>query len=340
MSKNSTKVLFLLTLLSGVLITISSNSWMGAWMGLEINLLSFIPIMSNSMNILTSESSLKYFLIQSLASITLLFLIFSKSFMEIMFNILNSPTSSNILLAPLLMKSGIPPFHWWFPGVMEGLSWMNCFILMSIQKIAPLTLINHFLSFNSLTIIIISLSIAIGAIGGLNQISIRKIMTYSSINHIGWMMSSMILGNHLWFLYFFLYSFLTLTIIKIMNMYQLSFINQINLTFNNNFILKFIFFSSMLSLGGLPPFLGFFPKWIIIQMLTFNNMFILVLFMVIFSLITLFYYLRMTYSSFMMLNSNINWIFLKNNKNYFIISILNMFSLIGLTLCSFTTNLY
>ena len=59
----------------GMFITISSNSWLRAWIGLEFNLLSFIPIISNNKNILTLEASLKYFLIQALVSSTLLFII-------------------------------------------------------------------------------------------------------------------------------------------------------------------------------------------------------------------------------------------------------------------------
>jgi NADH-ubiquinone oxidoreductase chain 2 len=66
-------------LIGGILISISANSWLGAWIGLEINLISFIPLISSQENIFTTEASLKYFIIQALASSTLLFLVLIKT---------------------------------------------------------------------------------------------------------------------------------------------------------------------------------------------------------------------------------------------------------------------
>nr|AVN67409.1 NADH dehydrogenase subunit 2 [Eublaberus distanti] len=323
--------MFLFTLLMGLFITISSNSWLSAWMGLEINLLSFIPIMSNNENVFTTEASLKYFLIQALASSSLLFIIISKSMLESMFSIMNYSLTNILVVTPLLMKTGAAPLHWWFPSVMEGLSWMNCFILMTIQKIAPLVLISYTINFNSLINPIVFLSILIGSIGGYNQTSIRKILTYSSINHLGWMFSAMMMSENMWTLYFSIYSLLTFTVIYIVKPMQISFINQVMLMNKNNKIMKFLLFSSLLSLGGLPPFLGFFPKWIIIQFMTYNSHIMMVSIMVIISLITLYYYLRISYSSFMILSSQPNWISYKIEKEEIMTPvILSSFSILGL----------
>nr|AVN67530.1 NADH dehydrogenase subunit 2 [Pycnoscelus nigra] len=300
-------MLFLSTLISGLLITVSSNSWLGAWMGLEINLLSFIPLMSNNDNMFTTEASLKYFLIQALASATLLFIIISKSLIETMFSITSIYLTNIMVLTPLLLKSGAAPLHWWFPSVMEGLSWNNCFILMTIQKIAPLMLISYMISLNWFLTVIILTSVTIGAIGGYNQMSIRKILTYSSINHMGWMLTAMLMGEAMWMLYFLIYSILTLTVISIIIPSQISFVNQTFLMNNESKIMKFLLFTSLLSLGGLPPFLGFLPKWVIIQFMVLNWSFMIISIMVILSLITLYYYLRITYSSFIILSSEPNW---------------------------------
>nr|AVN68035.1 NADH dehydrogenase subunit 2 [Ectobiidae sp. BB] len=328
-------MLFLTTLVSGIMITISSNSWLGAWMGLEINLLSFIPVMSSNENIFTTEASLKYFLIQALASSVLLFLIISKVMLEDMFSLLNSTTSSMILTTPLLLKGGAAPFHWWFPSVMEGLTWSNCFILMTLQKIAPLILISYSLKLSMFYITIIFLSVIVGSIGGYNQISIRKILTYSSINHMGWMLAAMLLGENLWLMYFMIYSFLTLTIISIISPFQISFINQTFLFNNDNPIMKFLLFTSLLSLGGLPPFLGFLPKWLIIQSMINNKMSFIVTVMVVISLITLYYYLRISYSSFIILHSEPSWnIQMHKNKTMIFTLLLSFISLLGLIMCS------
>nr|YP_010946544.1 NADH dehydrogenase subunit 2 [Episymploce wulingensis]WGO57262.1 NADH dehydrogenase subunit 2 [Episymploce wulingensis] len=341
MSNNSTKILFLTTLISGIMITISSNSWLGAWMGLEINLLSFIPVMSSNENIFTTEASLKYFLVQALASSILLFLIISKTMLEDMFSLFNSTTSSMIMVTPLLLKGGAAPFHWWFPSVMEGLNWSNCFILMTLQKIAPLILISYSLKLSMFYTTIIILSVIVGSIGGYNQISIRKILTYSSINHMGWMLAAMLLGENLWLMYFLIYSTLTLTIISIISPFNISFINQTFLFNNDNPIMKFLLFTSLLSLGGLPPFLGFLPKWLIIQSMITNNMSFIVTIMVILSLITLYYYLRISYSSFIILHSEPSWnIQTHNNKFMMITLMLSSLSLLGLIMCSTVIIIY
>nr|AVN67308.1 NADH dehydrogenase subunit 2 [Blaberus discoidalis] len=336
---NSTKLIFIITLISGMLMTISSNSWLSAWMGLEINLLSFIPIMSSSKNIYTTEASLKYFLVQALASSTLLFIIISKSLIESMFSILNSSMTNIMVVTPLLMKAGAAPLHWWFPSVMEGLSWVNCFILLTIQKVAPLVLISYMINLNLFIYIIIIMSILIGSIGGYNQISIRKILTYSSINHLGWMFSAMLMGENMWLIYFLIYSLLTLTVINIVKPMQISFINQTLLINSNNKIMKFMMFSPLLSLGGLPPFLGFLPKWIIIQSMVYNSHILISSIMVILSLITLYYYLRMSYSSFMLLNSQPSWINPMYDVNPSFTSIgLTSISMFGLIGCSMFFN--
>nr|AVN67971.1 NADH dehydrogenase subunit 2 [Neolaxta sp. B107] len=328
-------MLFLLTLLSGLLITISSNSWLNAWMGLEINLLSFVPLMSNNDNILMTEASLKYFLIQAIASSALLFIIISKSLNESMFTLLNQPLMSIILMVPLLLKSGVAPMHWWFPSVMEGLSWSNCLILMIIQKMAPLLLISYTIQMNNFMMSIILLSMMIGTIGGYNQVSIRKIMAYSSINHLGWMLAAMMMSESMWMLYFIIYSTLSLAVIMIVIPMQISFVNQIHLVNKEMKILKFMLVMTLLSLGGLPPFLGFLPKWFIIQQMMMNWSMIIISIMVILSLITLYYYLRLTYSSFIILSFELSWSHLSFKNEYFnLMSIITtMISTMGLMIC-------
>nr|WGO57886.1 NADH dehydrogenase subunit 2 [Brephallus tramlapensis] len=339
---NSSKILFMMTLLMGMMITISSNSWFSAWMGLEINLLSFIPLMSNNDNLFTTEAALKYFLIQALASSSLLFIIICKSLIESMFTISNLSLTSIMISTPLLMKSGAAPMHWWFPSVMEGLSWSNCFILMTIQKIAPLMLISYTINFNMFITSIILLSVMIGSMGGYNQTSIRKILTYSSINHMGWMLTAMLMGENMWMLYFMIYSLLTLTIITTISPFQVSFVNQTFLINENNKIMKFLLFSSLLSLGGLPPFLGFLPKWMIIQFMATNWSMTIISVMVVLSLITLYYYLRITYSAFIILNAEPCWNFKSNeNMSIMVLSFMLMtISMLGLTVATAFMNLF
>nr|UQJ73538.1 NADH dehydrogenase subunit 2 [Diamesa sp. 4XL] len=331
MFKNSYKLLFFITLMSGTLITISSTSWFGAWMGLEINLLSFIPLMMNTNNLLSSEASLKYFLTQALASSILLFgVIFF--FMLSNWSNPNLIIYTNLLIASsLLLKSGAAPFHFWFPSVMEGLSWNNSLILMTWQKIAPMILLSYCLN-NNFFIIVIILSIFIGSLGGLNQTSLRKLMAFSSINHLGWMVAGMMNSENLWMVYFMFYSFLSMAIIFMFNNFKLFNINQMFGLFNSNSIVKFLMFLSLLSLGGLPPFMGFLPKWLIIESLIGMNMFFLLTLMVTFTLITLFFYLRICYAAFLLNHNENNWTYSSfyYNKNYLLCLLFGFISISGL----------
>nr|ARB50169.1 NADH dehydrogenase subunit 2 [Rhombodera sp. FY-2017] len=342
MSNNSTKILFLSTLISGLLISLCANSWMGAWMGLEINLLSFIPLISSNKNMFSTEASLKYFLIQAIASSTLLFLILLKTNIHEMFYLTKFSIWNDFIMIPLLMKIAASPFHWWLPSVVEGLSWMNCFIILSIQKIAPLMLISYMLTNNFFIQIVIISSAFMGAIGGLNQISLRKILSFSSINHIGWMLTTMILGSNLWLLYFTIYTINIISIMLLTTMTNLSYISQSFNSMNNKKIIKFTLFIAMLSLGGLPPFLGFFPKWIAIQFMAQNLMIFTPTVLIMSSLLTLYYYMRMMYTTLMITNSETLWtisIYSKYSYSKMIMFSLSILSL-GMLVCTLFMSMY
>ena len=342
MPRNSTKILLLITLVGGMLVSVSSNSWLGAWIGLEINLISFIPLMSNVKNIYNTEASLKYFIVQVLASATLLFIVVIKTLTEDLFTFEINPYTPIIICTPLLLKSGAAPLHWWFPGVIEGLRWENCALLITVQKAAPLILISYLIEINAFTSRIILISTIVGSIGGLNQTSIRKILTYSSINHTGWILIALTTRENLWLVYFIIYSTLTLTVVSAIKLSGASFINQTMITNKEATLIKFMIFTSLLSLGGLPPFLGFLPKWIVIQAIITNNITPLATVVVVTSLITLYYYLKIAYSRFIILNTEPKWnLKLHKNKQTKNISalILSTISLTGMAVCTIISNI-
>nr|QXG19087.1 NADH dehydrogenase subunit 2 [Drosophila athabasca] len=335
MFNNSSKILFMTIMIIGTMITVTSNSWLGAWMGLEINLLSFIPLLSDNNNLTSTEASLKYFLTQALASTVLLFssiILMLKNNMNVE---INESFTSMIIMSALLLKSGAAPFHFWFPNMMEGLTWMNALMLMTWQKIAPLMLISY-LDIKNLLLISVILSVVIGAIGGLNQTSLRKLMAFSSINHLGWMLMSLMISESIWLIYFLFYSFLSFILTFMFNIFKLFHLNQLFSWFVNSKILKFTLFMNFLSLGGLPPFLGFLPKWLVIQQLTFCNQYFTLTVMMMSTLITLFFYLRICYSAFMLNYYENNWTISTqfNNMNTNLYLIFTFFSIFGLFLIS------
>nr|BCD33885.1 NADH dehydrogenase subunit 2 [Amamiku occulta] len=307
-------VLFFFTLLLGITISISSPSWFSMWIGLELNMISFIPLITIKMNPFLSESALKYFLIQALGST--LFLFSSCMFLSL------TKLSSIILLMSLFLKLGSAPFHFWFPQVMMGLTWTQAIILMTFQKIPPMILISY-LSMNLTLTQIISfsaiLSAMIGALNGLNTTQLRKIMAFSSINHMSWMLISISINDMLWTLYFFFYSFISSSIMILFNLFQtltLSDLMKFNQPVTPNSMLIPL---NLLSLGGLPPFAGFIPKWMLIQLMINNKLFFSLIFLLSSTLITLYFYLRI--SIFLFLFSNPSMItYKKLNLNSFTFS--------------------
>nr|QBF00238.1 NADH dehydrogenase subunit 2 [Stegana acutipenis]QBF00239.1 NADH dehydrogenase subunit 2 [Stegana acutipenis]QBF00240.1 NADH dehydrogenase subunit 2 [Stegana acutipenis] len=335
MFNNSNKILFVIIMMMGTMITVTSNSWLGAWMGLEINLLSFIPLMSDNNNLMSTEASLKYFLVQALASAVLLFSIIMMMIKNNLNFEINSFLISSMLLSSLLLKSGAAPFHFWFPNIMEGLSWMNCLLMMTWQKIAPLMLICN--TNIKLTILLsIIMSVIIGSLGGLNQSSLRKLMAFSSINHLGWLLTALSINETIWLMYFLMYSFLSFTLITMFNSLKIFYFNQMFSLLFKSKILKFCLFLNFLSLGGLPPFLGFLPKWLVIQQLVMNTQYFVLTILLMTALITLFFYLRICYTAFMLNYYENNWntIFFYNYSNYYFNIFMSFFSIFGLIFIS------
>lgn len=215
---------------------------------------------------------------------------------------------------------------------MEGLSWNNSLILITWQKLAPIILISYEININIINIAVI-LSTIIGALGGLNQTSLRKLIAFSSINHLGWILIAIQINQSIWLIYFIIYRLLRFNIIYYFNIFKISHINQL---FSSYFIskpIKFMLFFNLLSLGGLPPFLGFLPKWLVIQHTTINRQLFILIIIIIITLITLYFYLRVSYSAFILNYTEINFInYIQFNKIsiicYLTIRFISIFGLI------------
>nr|YP_010713855.1 NADH dehydrogenase subunit 2 [Aristaeopsis edwardsiana]WDD39075.1 NADH dehydrogenase subunit 2 [Aristaeopsis edwardsiana] len=324
MSLSSSQLLFLSTLFLGTTLSVSSTSWFGTWVGLELNLLSFIPLISTKNNQYSSEAALKYFLIQALGSSII---IMSASFM-----LLSSESASFLMVVALLLKSGAAPFHFWFPSVMEGLQWPQAILLMTIQKIAPMSLLSYTVSDHTFSIFTaaIVLSALVGAIGGMNQTLLRKIMAYSSINHMAWMMAAILISESSWLIYFLFYSAVSSSIALLFNHQEAFHISHVLNHTGYSSQLKLLTFMSLLSLGGLPPFTGFIPKWFIIQEMVSAGFFSVLAILLASALITLFYYLRISMAAITISSPKTKWSSKTSNSAYLTPSMLwlNSFGLL------------
>nr|ANH20481.1 NADH dehydrogenase subunit 2 [Pyrocephalus rubinus saturatus] len=302
------KFIFSMSLLLGTTITISSNHWIMAWAGLEINTLAILPLISKSHHPRAIEASTKYFLVQATASTLLLFSSMTNAWFTGQWDItqLTHSVSCLLLTTAISMKLGLVPFHFWFPEVLQGSSLMTSLLLATIMKFPPTVLL--LLTSPSLNPTLLSmLAIASAALGGwmgLNQTQIRKIMAFSSISHLGWMTIILIYNPKLTLIAFYLYSLTTAAIFS-----ALSVINSLKLTtlmtaWSKIPALSATLMLSLLSLAGLPPLTGFLPKWLIIQELTKQELTATATIIALLSLLGLFFYLRLAYCATITLPPN------------------------------------
>nr|QEJ81591.1 NADH dehydrogenase subunit 2 [Asymmetricata circumdata] len=332
------KLLFLSILMMSTMISISAYSWLGMWIGLEINLMSVIPIIQEK-SILSSEASIKYFITQAIASTIIMMTIIMMMWKS---NFLSSVNFNSIMItimnSSLMLKMGMAPLHFWFPEVLEGLNWNNCLLMLTWQKITPMVLIMYNTEFNLFMSTVIISSMIISSLMSMNQISIRKIMAYSSINHMGWMMSTMITEKTIWMIYFIIYSMITINITLMLK--NIFYLNQLFPNISISSSMKMFFMLNFMSLSGIPPFLGFLPKWLTIQSMIMNNMYLLPIIMIMFTLIMVYVYMRITMTTLILISSQMNWNLKINLKiNKMSISMMNFFSMMSLIIVTVGFNL-
>nr|ADZ47914.1 NADH dehydrogenase subunit 2 [Xenophyes cascus] len=289
MQFNSSYVLFLITLLISLMVILSSSSWLNIWLGLELNLMTFIPLLVESSNSLSPISSLKYFLVQNFGSSILLISIFVNMVLPLDYKNIQDI----MMLSSLLIKLGSSPFHLWLPSVMENLNWFNSWVIITLQKLGPL------ITLSSLSVImfspyIITLNLLVGTLGIMNQNSLRKFMSYSSITHNGWLIGGMHGNIDHWVYYFINYSMLNMIMIMSFYLMNISFIHQWMTLPLGNFI-KLLMMICFLSLSGIPPLLGFFPKWLIMEQILETGSCLVMITMIMTSLFSLFLYLRIMF---------------------------------------------
>nr|YP_006883486.1 NADH dehydrogenase subunit 2 [Xenopus victorianus]AFN42786.1 NADH dehydrogenase subunit 2 [Xenopus victorianus]QEQ13463.1 NADH dehydrogenase subunit 2 [Xenopus victorianus] len=289
----------LTSLAFGTVFTVSSSHWLLAWMGLEINTLAIIPLMTQHKHPRAIEASTKYFLTQAAASALLLFSSLNNAWLTGEWSILDltNPLSCATMTIAISMKLGLAPFHFWLPEVLQGLSLTTGLILSTWQKLAPMAILYQIApTLNTPLLLTLGISSTlIGGWGGLNQTQLRKILAFSSIAHLGWMVSILPFSPQLMILNLTIYLIMTSTMfLTLMNISSTK-ISSLATSWSKTPTTTALSLLTLLSLGGLPPLSGFVPKWFIIQELTSQNTTILATTLALSALLSLFFYLRLTY---------------------------------------------
>jgi len=198
-------------------------------------------------------------------------------------------------------KIGRGPFFYWFPIVCGGINWLSCFVLISFQKIIPLILMRFFMRWILWFIIIIGL--LIGVIGSFNQINLRKLMAFSSIHHIGWIILCLMIEENIWIVYLLLYIFI---IVPVFFYFWLE--DSIMVIDIMKIKSRILFILVIIRMGGFPPFLGFFLKWISFYFIL-NMRYFFIRVIIILSVFILYVYLRIIYVIMIRLNDEFSWIY-------------------------------
>lgn len=268
--------LFLFIYFIRFIMIIGMEDWFLVWIGLEINIMSFLVLIYHRFRLGRIESCLKYFFIQSLGS-------------AILIGIFYLDNKIILRIVPLILRYriGAGPFFYWFPRICSNLEWYSCYGLILFQKILPLLLIFLFIHWVMWFVIIIRL--IIGIYGSMNQSDLKQLIAYSSVHHLGWIIILILGKEFVWIIYLLIYSIILYTVFIV-----LARDNIINFSILFCSKYKVIFMLSILRIGGIPPILGFFLKWLALELIIRIRK-IYMLFLVIVSVIILYVYIRIIY---------------------------------------------
>ena len=316
----------------GMMIMISANHLLLLYLGIELLSLSLYSVIAfNKKSIYSSEAAVKYYILGAMSSGFLLFgisLIYgltgSLFYHEIsqqisLLNLSNIDDDIRVLglifsltfiFISLAFKFGAAPFHMWIPDVYHGSLITTTLLLSSVPKIAVFIILIKLLGnvFSGLEIfwsdimkILAILSILIGNITAIAQTNIKRMLAYSTIANIGFILLALSIGSYESFIaaMFYTVTYVITTILAFGLISQLlsdnnaiEEIKDISGLAKYNPLAAFMLLVLMLSYIGIPPFLGFHAKLFVIQSLVQSNNIILAIFAVIMTVIGSYYYLR------------------------------------------------
>nr|QNV12174.1 NADH dehydrogenase subunit 2 [Ammophila sabulosa] len=267
------------------------NSFFMLWIMMEINtLMIFILMFMNKTN---KIKMMMYMLIQAFSSSSMLMFMFLKSLF------LNYYLISNLgMMMSLSMKLGFFPFHMWYPYINSSFKWIIIYFMFTTQKISPIILSTN-IKYMNLFMLIIMLNSIISSMNMFYSNNYKYIMSYSSLIHSSWLIIILTMSNKNFINYLIFYLIITSMLLFMFNKLNIIYINQYSLIKNfNNMILYML----MLSYSSLPPFSGFYTKWI--SIMEFNYLsFFSNCFLILSSINAMFMYLKIMLPMSMMLKN-------------------------------------
>ena len=309
----------------GMMLMISSKNLMMMYLAIELQSLSLYVVASIKRNSLESaESGVKYFILGALSSGILLYgfsLVYGFTGQTNFDGIYTSLSQLDklpiglvfglvFILVGLAFKVSAVPFHMWTPDVYEGAPTSITAFFAIVPKLAAIALIFRFClePFNNFyfewTQVIFFLSLAsmfLGAIAAIAQKSIKRLLAYSSIGHVGYVLIALVAASDQGIrsasIYMFIYLIMNISVFTILLSLKKSDkyvekINELSGLSKTNPVVSASLAIIMLSMAGIPPFIGFFGKFYVFIAAIESEQYILAILGVLASVISAFYYLR------------------------------------------------
>lgn len=330
-------ILLLISLL-GILLLCCSNDLMTAYLSIELQSLAFYVMASfKRTSVFSVDAGLKYFIIGSFASSLFLFgssLVYGlmgtlniDDFKDLMLtdsplNITKVETFDlNLIFIPLLIilislfiKLAVAPFHLWLPDVYEGSPTPTSMFFAIVPKIAILVFLSrlYLYSFNCYIesyqpyiIILIVLTVLVGAFGGLEQRKLKSLLAYSSIGHMGYILLAFSTGTlegfQMFYLYIIIYMLSGLSLWSFLLLFKQKTryfihngksLSNLALLSKSNKTAAIMLSVILLSVAGFPPFIGFFAKMSVFMTAIESSFYVSSSIIIICSVLSTFYYIR------------------------------------------------
>jgi len=325
-------IILMLLAVVGMMLVVSSYDLITMYLAIELQSFCMYIIASLKRDSeFSTEAGLKYFILGAFSSGLLLFgcsLLYGftgttncQQLFQVFSTIektLDIETSNAIVLGILfiligmLFKLSAAPFHLWAPDVYEGAPTSVTAFFAIVPKIVVLTVVVRLFSYvfyglllpwQEVLILCSILSMIIGTLGALWQTKIKRLLAYSGIGHIGYMLigisTGSIEGIYATFFYVIIYIIMTIATFSILlsirnqgNLSKLKYLNDLSGLFSSNPSLAFSFAIIMFSMCGIPPLAGFLSKMFIFISAINMEMYLLSTIGVMTSVAASFYYIR------------------------------------------------
>nr|WAN81380.1 NADH dehydrogenase subunit 2 [Anaticola crassicornis] len=303
---------------------VSTIYWFSSWLAMELVGFVFMIILSVSVSNSSFKkvSNWKYFMYQCVGSILFLVCMFLKVNQIID---INSYTMHIIMMAGLMMKLGLPPFHKWAFEVSENLMWYKFILVNSMQKIPSLILVWNLMEMDWPMILLSSFGM-IYSLAGLFDWSLRRFLVFSSILNYSWIILCSTVDSLAMGMYLCIYLWTFVAASLMISKYSFS---SFSFLFNNNSLLSMgpllnaFMAVNIMSLASLPPLAGFIAKYEVIMTLIWNGMIILSVMYMLISMTLLVMYITMLVST-MVSNKLLNEVFTRKDLYTIVFSLLNL----------------